>query len=135
MKEIIKTSGKIMKDLRALTGWNFLGGVKGNICLLNAKLVSEEGVKVDVSLRFQGTDVLIMTTAWGEHFEKEAVDQAVEKLNVPVETEIKEDSVIISHHEPLGVLEHSLRGVLSQCMVPMVTSAAQAVLHSGGGAE
>ncbi|MEY8389905.1 hypothetical protein D3Z36_09510 [Lachnospiraceae bacterium] len=128
MKEIIRISGKIMKDLRTLTGWNFIGGVKGNICLLNAKLVSEEGVKTDVSLRFQGADVLIMTTVWGDSFEKEAVDGAVQKLDFPVETEIKEDSLIISHHEPLGVLEHSIKGVLKQCIIPMVIAAAQAAL-------
>ncbi len=127
MKQIIKTVGQIMEDLRVFTNWNFAGGMKGDTCIINAPLVNEQGKKVDVTLEFYKTDVLIKVTAWNDCFDREKVEQAVGRLEISVETELNEASFILSHHEPLGVLEHSVKGVLKQCIIPMVDVAAELV--------
>ena len=33
MKQIIKTAGVIMDQLSALTGWKFIGAMKGDTCI------------------------------------------------------------------------------------------------------
>ncbi len=116
-----------MEDLRVFTGWNFAGGMKGDTCILNAPLVNEQGKKVEVTLQFYKADVLIKTVAWNDSFDKEKVEQIVGRLEFTVETELNEASVALSHHEPLGVLEHSVKGVLKECIIPMVDAVAEII--------
>ena len=128
MKQIIKTAGVIMDQLSALTGWKFIGAMKGDTCTLVANLVSKEEKKVEIALEICQKDVLIRATAWDDNFDQEKVDQVMEKLDVPVEFEINQgESLILTHHEPLGVLEHSVKGVTRQCIVPMVDAVGEII--------
>ena len=127
MKEIVKTAGAIMEQLRRYTGWRFEGGVKGDLCAVAVVLANDEWKRVDVLLLFQDNDVLIKTTAWGESFDPERMEQIQEKLDFPIEKEQKGKAFAISHHEPLGVLEHSVKGVLQECIIPMVNAVAETI--------
>ena len=52
----------------------------------------------------------------------------MEKLDFPVELEINQgEFLILSHHEPFGVLEHSVKGVTRQCIVPMVDAVGEII--------
>ena len=56
-----------------------------------------------------------------ERFDEESVEMVYGKLDFPVEVEIgKGKSFQVSYHEPLGVLEHSVKGVMNERIVPMV---------------
>lgn len=128
MKQIVKTTGIIMQQLRMLTGWNFIGGVKGKVCTLSASLINKEGKKVNITLEIERNDVLIKATTWNDTFDQEVVDRVTGRLDFPIEVELEEGkSFTISHHEPLGVLEHSVRGVVIDCIVPMANAVAEAV--------
>ncbi len=128
MKQIVKTVGTIMDQLRMLTGWKFIGAMKGDTCTLVANLVSEQEKKVEVSMEIDQVDVWIRVTTREDHFDQEKVDQVMEKLDVPVELEIKQgESLMLSHHEPFGVLEHSVKGVTRQCIVPMVDAVGEII--------
>lgn len=119
MKQIVQTAEKIMKEAKAYTGWNFLGSVKGNTCTIRADLVNEAGRKMSVTMDIAAGDVLIKVKGFRD-FGKKDVEAIYGKLNFPVDAELKEGtSLAISYHEPLGVVEHSLKGVMSQCIVPM----------------
>lgn len=59
MKQIVKTIGTIMDQLRMLTGWKFIGAMKGDTCTLVANLVSEQEKKVEVSMEIDQVDVWI----------------------------------------------------------------------------
>lgn len=128
MKQIVKTVGTIMDQLRMLTGWKFIGAMKGDTCTLVANLVSEQEKKVEVSMEIDQVDVWIRVTTREDHFDQEKVDQVMEKLDFPVELEIKQgESLMLSHHEPFGVLEHSVKGVTRQCIVPMVDAVGEII--------
>lgn len=116
-----------MEDLRVFTGWNFAGGMKGDTCILHAPLVNEEGKKVEVTLEMYRGDVQIKITGWSDSFQKETVDRVMEKLEISIEKELTEASVTLIHHEPLGVLEHSVKGVLKECIMPMVDAVAEMI--------
>lgn len=121
MKQIVKTAEKIMLEAKAYTGWNFLGAVKGDTCIMRADLVDEAGKNIKVIMEAKDEDVLIQVVGLDDSFDKEAVELVHEKLEFPVETEIKEgESLTLSYHEPLGVLEHSVKGVFKTCIGPMV---------------
>ena len=128
MKQITKTAGKIMEQIILMTGWNFVGAMKGDVCILKAGLINPDNIRVDVILEFNEGDVLLKTTAWKENFEQELVEQVIRKLKFPVTVEILEGSTMtLSHHEPLGVLEHSLKGVIKDCIIPMVDAQAEII--------
>lgn len=121
LKPIVKTVGTIMDQLTTVTGWKFIGAMKGDTCTLVANLVSEQEKKVEVAIEIDQPDVLIQVTGWDDNFDQEIVDRVMERLDIPVELEINQgESLILSHHEPFGVLEHSVKGVTRQCIVPMV---------------
>lgn len=110
-----------MEEMRLLTGWNFAGAMKGDTCIIAAFLTNEQGKKVEVAMEIKRADVLIRVTALDDSFDKEFVDRVTKRLDILVEVEIKEgESLTVTHHEPLGVLEHSVKGVVKQCIVPMV---------------
>lgn len=125
MKQMIKTVGQIMEDLRVYTDWGFVGGVKGDTIMLKSILVNDIGKKIDLTLEIVEGDVLIKVTAWRDGLKREDVDQELEALEIPVEAEIQDSTLILCHHEPFGVLEHSVKGVLKQCIMPMVNVAAK----------
>lgn len=128
LKPIVKTVGTIMDQLTMLTGWKFIGAMKGDTCTLVANLVSEQEKKVEVAMEIDQVDVWIRVTTREDHFDQEKVDQVMEKLDVPVELEIKQgESLTLSHHEPFGVLEHSVKGVTRQCIVPMVDAVGEII--------
>lgn len=58
MKQITKTAGKIMEQIRLMTGWNFVGAMKGDVCILKAGLINPDNIRVDVILEFNEGDVL-----------------------------------------------------------------------------
>lgn len=120
MKQIVETAEKIMKEAKAYTGWNFLGSVKGNTCNIRADLVNEAGRKMCVTMDIAASDVLIKVTGFHD-FQQKDLETVYGKLNFSVEAELKEGTYLaISYHEPLGVVEHSLKGVMKECIVPMV---------------
>lgn len=126
MKGIIRTAEKIMLEAKAYTGWNFLGAVKGNIFMMRANLINNAGKNIKVIIQVQENDALIQVVGLDESFDKEAVEQIHEKLEFPVEVEIKEGkALIVSYHEPLGVLEHSVKGVFKACIGPMMDLVSQ----------
>ena len=128
MKQIIKTAGPIMEQLRILTGWKFAGGMKGDICTLAANLVNKEGVKIQVTLVIDGKDVEIRITALDGNVTPEDVATITGRLDFPVEIEMAEGkSFSLIHHEPLGVMEFNVRGVVTECIVPMADVVAEAV--------
>ena len=98
-----------MEQLRILTGWKFVGGAKGDVILMAANLVNKDGVKIQVALTIENKDVEIKITA----------------LNGTVSTEGASFSLV--SHEPLGVLEFNVRGVVTDCIVPMADVVAEAV--------
>lgn len=121
MKQIVKTSEKIMLEAKAYTGWNFVGAVKGSGSVLRADLINDAGKKMKVIMEIQGNDVLIQVVGLDDSFDAKAVEMVHEKLKFPVEVKLKEGlSLTIGYHEPLGVLEHSVKGVFKECVVPMV---------------
>lgn len=121
MKQIVRTSEKIMLEAKAYTGWNFVGAVKGNASTMRADLTTETGKKIKVIMEISGSDVLIQVMGLDESFDAKAVEEVREKLKFPVEAELKEGQALtISYHEPLGVLEHSVKGVFKECIIPMV---------------
>ena len=98
-----------MEQIKLMTGWNFVGAMKGDVCILKAGLINPDNIRVDVTLEFNEGDVLLKTTAWKENFEQELVEQVIRKLKFPVTVEILEGSTMtLSHHEPLGVLDQRL---------------------------
>lgn len=121
MKQIVKTSEKIMLEAKAYTGWNFVGAVKGNTSTIRADLANDAGKKIKVIMEITGSDVLLQVIGMDDNFDAEAVTKVHETLEFPVEAELKEgQSLTISCHEPLGVLEHSVKGVFKECIIPMV---------------
>ena len=121
MKQKVKTSEKIMLEAKAYTGWNFVGAVKGSASTMRADLTNEAGKKIKVIMEIAGSDVLIQVIGMDDSFDAGAVESVHEKLKFPVEAELKDGQfLIISYHEPLGVLEHSVKGVFKECIIPMV---------------
>ena len=121
MKQIVKIAEKIMKELKACTGWDLVGGVKGNNCSIRADVTNESGKKIRVLLDIVATDVHIQAVGLEGDFDEKSAELAHERLEFPVETQLeKGDIFTISYHEPLGVLEHSVKGVLNECIMPMV---------------
>ncbi|MEY8516922.1 hypothetical protein AALC25_08335 [Lachnospiraceae bacterium 29-84] len=128
MKQIFKTVGKIMEEIRALTGWTYVGAMKGNICYTNITLTNNEGKDLQILMEINGKDVQIKITALDGTVAKEDVEHTVEKLDFPVEIEYQEGtSFSLIHHEPLGVLEYNVKGVLRECIIPMADAASQAM--------
>lgn len=116
MKQIVKTAEKIMNEIKEYTGWNLVGAVKGNGCMIRADL----GKQMKVFLEIKDADVLIQVIGLGGKFDDKSIELVQEKLEFEVETLIEEDdSLTLSYHEPLGVLEHSVKGVLKECIIPM----------------
>lgn len=121
MKQIVKTAEKIMNEAKEYTGWNFVGAVKGNACTIRADLANEEDKKIKVIMEIIANDVQIKVMGLDERFNEDSVEMVYGKLDFPVEAEIgKGKSFAISYHEPLGVLEHSVKGVMKERVVPMV---------------
>ncbi len=121
MKQIVKTADKIMKEAKAYTGWNFVGAVKGNACTIRADLANDADKKVKVIMEIIANDVHIKVVGMDERFDEQSVEMVYGKLDFPVEVEIgKGKSFQVSYHEPLGVLEHSVKGVMAERVVPMV---------------
>lgn len=117
MKQIVKTAEKIMKETKEYTGWDLVGAVKGNSCSIRADL----GKQMKVFLAIKDADVLIQVIGLGGKFDDKSIEMVREKLEFSVETLIEDDdSLTLSYHEPLGVLEHSVKGVLKECIMPMV---------------
>ena len=128
MKQIIKTAGAIMEQLRILTGWKFVGGAKGDVILMAANLVNKDGVKIQVALTIENKDVEIKITALNGTVSTEDVERIATRLDFPVKIEIREGaSFSLVSHEPLGVLEFNVRGVVTDCIVPMADVVAEAV--------
>lgn len=128
MKQIIKTAGTIMEQLRILTGWKFAGGMKGNIVTLAANLVNKTGVKIQVTLTIDNKDVEIKITALNGTVSADEVGRIATRLDFPVELEVREGaSFSLIRHEPLGVLEFNVKGVVTECIVPMADVVAEAV--------
>lgn len=127
MEEIVKTATAIMEQLRMYSGWKFEGGAKGDVCAVAVVLANDKWQRVDVLLLFQKNDVSIKTTAWSEKFDPQRIQQIEEKLDFPIEKEQKDKTFTIIHHEPLGVLEHSVKGVLTECILPMVNAVAETI--------
>ena len=131
MKQIIKTAGTIMEHLRIITGWNFAGGMKGNTCILAANLVNQEGIKIQVSLEINNKDVEIKITALDGHVTPDDLGRIAGRLDFPIEMQFQEGgSFALIHHEPLGVLEFNVRGVVIDCIVPMADVVGEAVSGS-----
>ncbi len=131
MKQIIKTAGAIMEQLRMLTGWKFAGGVKGDICTLAANLVNPEGIKIQVFLEIDNKDVEIKVTALDGNVTPADLGRIMGRLDFPVKTQFQEGaSFSLIHHEPLGVLEFNVRGVLTDCIIPMADVVGEAVFTS-----
>lgn len=121
MKQIVKISEKIMMEAKAYTGWNFVGAVKGSASMMRADLTNDAGKQIKVVMEIHGNDVLIQVVGMDGSFDEKAVEMVHEKLKFPVETKLKEGtSLTIGYHEPLGVLEHSVKGVFKECVIPMV---------------
>lgn len=121
MRQIVKTADKIMNEAKAYTGWNFVGAVKGNACTIRADLANEADKKIKVIMEIIANDVHIKVVGLDERFDEESVELVYGKLDFPVEVEIgKGKSFQVSYHEPLGVLEHSVKGVMNERIVPMV---------------
>lgn len=121
MKQIVKTSEKIMLEAKAYTGWNFVGAVKGSASTIRADLTNEAGKKIKVIMEITGSDVLIQVIGMDGSFDVKDVERVYEKLQFQVKAELKDGQfLIISYHEPLGVLEHSVKGVFKECIIPMV---------------
>lgn len=121
MRQIVKTADKIMNEAKAYTGWNFVGAVKGNACTIRADLANEADKKIKVIMEIIANDVHVKVVGLDEKFDEESVEQVYGKLDFPVEVEIgKGKSFQVSYHEPLGVLEHSVKGVMDERIVPMV---------------
>ncbi len=117
MKQIVKTAEKIMNETREYTGWDLVGAVKGNSCIIRADL----GKQMKVFMEIKGADALIQVIGLGGKFDDKSIETVREKLEFSVETLIEDDdSLTLSCHEPLGVLEHSVKGVLKECIMPMV---------------
>ncbi len=121
MRQIVRTAEKIMKEAKELTGWNFIGGVKGNNCTIRADLLNEADKQVKVIMEVKAKDVLIKVMGIDERFDEKVLERVQGKLPFSVEAELKEGEFFaISCHEPLGVLEHSMKGVVKECIAPMV---------------
>lgn len=127
VKPIVKTAGKIMEEVRALTGWNFAGAMKGDTCRLAAALVNESGKKLEVAMEITGGDVLLSVTTAEPSLDQAAVDRIKEKIVFPVDAELKEGVLVVSCQELLGVLEHSVKGVMKERVIPMVDAVAEAI--------
>ena len=93
MKQIVKTAEKIMKEAKELTGWNFVGGVKGNNCTIRADLLNEADKQIKVIMEIKANDVLIKVMGVDESFDRKALEM---------------------------VLEHSVKGVMKEVITPMV---------------
>ena len=121
MKQIIKTAEKIMNEAKELTGWNFIGGVKGNNCTIRADLLNEADKQIKVIMEIKANDVLIKVMGVDESFDRKALETVQGKLQFPVEAHLVEgESFALMYHEPLGVLEHSVKGVMKEVITPMV---------------
>lgn len=120
MKQIVKTAEKIMNEAKEYTGWNFVGAVKGNACTIRADLTNDAGKKMKVVMEMIASDVCIKVMGL-DNFDEDSLEFLHKKLDFPVEAELKKGhSLAISYHEPLGVLEHSVKGVMKERIVPMV---------------
>ena len=114
--------------MEQLTGWKFVGGAKGDVILMAANLVNKDGVKIQVALTIENKDVEIKITALNGTVSTEDVERIATRLDFPVKIEIHEGaSFSLVSHEPLGVLEFNVRGVVTDCIVPMADVVAEAV--------